>query len=91
MITNHATEPVLIGYQRLVPKTVKGLKTCLTMVTNKEINRKSIKFHAFPDSAHQAESEQHQNHIHSDENFPHHGPRVRLTDIHDKVRIHQNV
>ena len=56
----------------------------ITQKTNSEIKKN----HCFPDSAHQAQLEQHQGHIQLDENFPDHGAYGNLTyDIPDNYMM----
>ena len=57
----------------------------LNLTPKKGINRKLVNTQAFPDLAHQAELEKHQDHIKLDTKFPFHGAHGRLTyNLHDK-------
>ena len=58
---------------------------CLKIVTNKNDDQKLVKFHNFPDSAHQVQLEQAQGYFQIDKKLPYHGAHGQLTDeIHNK-------
>ena len=72
----------------LSPQDCKNELKRLKLTPNKGTNRTLVNFQVFPDVAHQAELEKHQDHIRLDTKFPFHEAHGRLIyDLHVKPWI----